>query len=91
MKLLISLVIALSGQWALAKSPTKASERSPVTKVKRNEKFKTELDFSDRAVKGQFQQPSSGVVTVENEKAIDDLLGIRKHFKDRMKESANRH
>jgi glucose-6-phosphate 1-dehydrogenase len=60
-------------------------------KVRKNTKFKTELDFNDRAVKGQYQQPTSAAVTVENEKIIDDLLGVRKDFKDKMKESADRH
>lgn len=44
----------------------------------------TDHSFSAADVRGRYQYPAGGTVTVENEKDLIDLLGVRKHFKDRL-------
>jgi hypothetical protein len=44
----------------------------------------TDHSFSAADVRGRYQYPAGGTVTVENDKDLIDLLGMRKHFKDRL-------
>jgi len=39
--------------------------------------------FSDQMVRGKYQVPGEGLVTVENEKPLLNLISIRSDFKDR--------
>jgi hypothetical protein len=50
--------------------------------------LQTDVRFDDSAVHGQYQVPEEALAKVENEKGLNDLLGVRKHFKDRLLESA---
>ncbi len=50
----------------------------------------TDHSFSAADVRGRYQYPAGGTVTVENEKDLIDLLGVRKHFKDRLDEETTR-
>lgn len=54
-------------------------------------KLQTEVDFSDLLVNGKYQYADQAVASVEDEKGLNDLLGIRKHFKDRLSQSSVRH
>jgi hypothetical protein len=56
-----------------------------VKKPKTKSKLSTEVDFNDRVVGGKYQYSTEAVTTVENEKIIDDLIGVRKNFDDRIK------
>lgn len=47
----------------------------------------TDARFDDQAVAGKYQLPMEALSVVENEKAIDDLIGIRKNFRDRIARS----
>ncbi len=47
-------------------------------------KLGTDFVFDDSLMSGRYQFATEGVVTVENEKGIVDLLGVRQHFKDRL-------
>jgi len=51
----------------------------------------TNFNFEDMMVKGKYQYPDEAITSVEDEKALNDLLGVRKHFKDRLQQSATRH
>lgn len=44
----------------------------------------TDVRFGDQAVAGKYQLPMEALSIVENEKSIDDLIGVRKNFKDRI-------
>lgn len=48
------------------------------------------LSFNDRVVKGKHQVPGEGLVTVENEKPVFNLLSIRSDFNDRREEERQR-
>ncbi len=44
----------------------------------------TDVRFGDQAVGGKYQLPMEALSVVENEKSIDDLIGVRKNFQDRV-------
>jgi hypothetical protein len=50
-------------------------------------KLSTSVDFSDRTVGGKYMFSTESVTTVENDKSLDDLIGVRKNFKDRIERS----
>lgn len=49
------------------------------------------LSFEDLLVQGKYQFSDESVVTVEQDKILDSLLGVRKDFQDRIKQSATRY
>ncbi|MCB0363897.1 MAG: hypothetical protein H6624_09855 [Bdellovibrionaceae bacterium] len=51
----------------------------------------TDMSFEDLLVQGKYHFSDEAVATVEEDKVLDALLGIRKDFKDRIKRSASRH
>ena len=46
--------------------------------------LQTDVKFDDSVLHGQYQTPDEALARVENEKGLNDLLGVRKHFKDRL-------
>jgi hypothetical protein len=50
----------------------------------------TDVNFEDQLVNGKYAYPDEAIATVEDEKLLDDLLAVRKNFKDRLKESSLR-
>lgn len=46
--------------------------------------LKTDLSFDDSVLHGEYQTPDEALAKVENEKGFGDLVGVRKHFKDRL-------
>ena len=51
----------------------------------------TDVSFEDVLVQGKYHFADEAVTTVENDKVLDALLGVRTDFKDRLKKSAARH
>jgi hypothetical protein len=51
----------------------------------------TEVSFEDVLVQGKYHFSDEAVTTVEGDKVLDALLGVRKDFKDRLKKSMARH
>lgn len=78
-KVILGLALVFSVFSVCAKSSTSNS----------SEKLQTEMSFEDLLVKGKFHFSDEAVTTVEEDKVLDSLLGIRKNFKDRIKRSAN--
>jgi hypothetical protein len=50
-------------------------------------KLSTDIKFDGHTVGGQVQAPFESLTEVENEKMIDQLIGVRKNFNDRIKKS----
>ncbi len=50
-------------------------------------KMSTNLDFEDRTVGGKYNFSTEAITTVEKDKSLDDLIGVRKNFKDRIERS----
>jgi hypothetical protein len=72
-----------------------ARERSRAQMVKRETrnaatKLSTSMTFSGSRVGGQYQVPSEATAKIENEKPIEELLGLRTQFRDRMKQDEER-
>lgn len=95
MKLLIlvttfGLILAgISPGIAQAKKANKktASVKKPVVKksaIKSQSDLQTDVKFDDSVLHGQYQTPDEALAKIENEKGLSDLLGVRKHFKDRL-------
>ena len=53
-------------------------------------KLSTTMQFSGSRVGGQYQIPSEATAKIENEKPIEELLGLRTQFRDRMKQDEER-
>ncbi len=53
-------------------------------------KLSTTMSFSGSRVGGQYQIPSEATAKIENEKPIEELLGLRTQFRDRMKQDEER-
>ena len=58
----------------------------PVVK-KSNSKLSTDIKFDGQTVGGKIQSPFESLTVVENEKQIDDLIGVRSQFADRSQKS----
>ena len=48
----------------------------------------TNVNFEDLLVSGQYHFSDEAVTTVEEDKVLNSLIGVRTDFKDRMKQSA---
>lgn len=68
---LISLLIIISFNQAQANQQTKP-------------KLSTDIKFDGQNVGGKIQAPFESLTEVENEKIIDQLIGARKNFNDRV-------
>lgn len=89
-KQIFLLVIFFLGitQYAVAAEVTvKVQNPEPIAA---REKASTNLNFDDLLIQGKYHFSDEAVVTVEQDKALDALLGVRKDFKDRLKQSASR-
>ena len=53
-------------------------------------KLSTTMQFSGSLGGGQYQIPSEATAKIENEKPIEELLGLRTQFRDRMKQDEER-
>lgn len=53
-------------------------------------KKSTEVSFDDVLVQGKYHFSDEAVTTVEDDKILDALLGVRTDFKDRVKKSTSR-
>lgn len=89
--ILLGFVIATAATLAapsLAAPKKKAGKRAAIKRAASKSDLQTDVKFDDSAVHGQYQVPEEALAKVENEKGLSDLLGVRKHFKDRLTESA---
>lgn len=82
------LILLLIATPAFAK--TKVSKSSVKSKVTKNVtqrgtdgQLGTSFSFDAASVRGKYQMAGQGIASVEDEKVIDDLLGLRRSFKDR--------
>lgn len=91
-----ALLLILSLGFAIASSPqveaakATAKKKSVASKTSRRDQgdLKTDIKFGDHDLHGQYQTPDEALAAVEDEKGLSSLLGVRKHFKDRLQEAA---
>lgn len=79
--LLAFMTILLSVQFAVAATDSKA--------VDKDGKKTTDVSFEDVLVQGKYHFSDEAVTTVEQDKVLDSLLGVRKDFKDRIRKSVS--
>lgn len=48
-------------------------------------KLSTFVNFDDRLVGGKYQFSTEAITKVENDKSLEDLVGARKDFNDKVK------
>ncbi len=82
MKLMIFSLFLASVVTAAPQKPASTSDQK---------KKSTDVSFEDVLVQGKYHFSDEAVTTVESEKVLDALLGVRTDFKDRMKKSASRY
>ena len=82
--LLMTSVLAAPAPKESVKEPSKNVQGTASKKT-------TDVSFDDVLVQGKYHFSDEAVTTVEGDKVLDALLGVRTDFKDRMKKSASRH
>ena len=64
---------------------------APTAAAKTPTSEKTQHDFEDLLVQGKYHFSDEAVTTVEEDKVLDSLLGVRTDFKDKIEQSAGRY
>ena len=86
--ILISGLTTVSGA-AAKKTVPKAETAAPAASAEASaDKSETSHNFEDLLVQGKYHFTDEAVSTVEEDKVLDSLLGLRSDFKDRMAQSA---
>lgn len=65
------------------KNPVTSTNNSPS-----NSKVTQTHNFEDLLVQGKYHFSDEAVTTVEDDKVLDSLIGVRSEFKDRIKQSS---
>lgn len=73
----LTVVLLMGGSLLAADTPAKKEDSS-----------QTKHSFEDLLVQGKYHFSDEAVTTVEEEKVLDSLLGVRSEFKDRMVKTA---
>ena len=89
---ILAITLGLNA-YAQAKS-VKSSKHKAVTKnvtsQRKDGQLGTSFSFDAASVRGKYQTAGQGIAMVEDEKVLDDLLGLRKSFKDREAQEKSR-
>lgn len=59
-------------------------QNTAMAAVAKKQASKTEHNFSDLVISGKYQYPDEALVKVDDDKVLTDLIGYRKHCKDRL-------
>lgn len=84
-------IAAPSSAQAPAPASAEGAETPAASEVAKKKKKTTEVSFEDVLVQGKYHFSDEAVTTVEQDKVLDALLGVRTDFKDRLGKSATRH
>ncbi|MBX3018696.1 MAG: hypothetical protein KF767_12455 [Bdellovibrionaceae bacterium] len=91
---LISFVSVLTFLWmnqaSAAPAPAAPAAKGEGQAAPKGAKKTTEVSFEDVLVQGKYHFSDEAVTTVEEDKVLDSLLGVRKDFQDRIKQSVSR-
>lgn len=78
--ILISILFLIASQ-------SKTEILNPNSKNSSQSKLSTDIKFDGHTVGGKTQSPFESLAEVENEKRIDDLIGVRQNFNDRIQKT----
>ena len=81
---LTALVLSVSAAGATSKTGAPAKSKAAKKAPKKN--LTQEAVFNGATVNGKYQIAGGAVTAVENEKSLNDIIGGRKDFKDRLKQ-----
>lgn len=82
---------AVVAQAAPQKKKAKAKvSHARLVKTPTQDEVSKNFSFEAANINGKTASSSAGRVTVENDKTIDDLLGVRQNFKDRIEQEKGR-
>ncbi len=90
MKNLITLALILLSTTAMGKNVHTSTQSNTKTASKKDVNLGTSFRFSPMSLKGKYQNSPSTEAIVENDKFLDDLLGPRRSFADRLKQDQQR-
>ncbi len=91
--LILFLTVAVSLAITVHGKEVKSSQKMKLAKVlgpakdqtkDQGLRLSTDVRFDGHLVGGKIQSPFESVAVVENEKSIDDLIGMRTNFSDRI-------
>lgn len=83
-------MVALNAE-AGPKAPQKSVQKvSPQLKSQLQGRLSTKMAFTGAGVKGQYQVPAEATAQIESEKPLEELLGLRTEFRDRIKAESER-
>ncbi len=77
-------------KWALTIIATVLIFDTAYGQTSSSKKSSQEVSFEDLLVEGKYHFSDEAVVTVEDDKILDALLGVRRDFKDKIEQSASR-
>lgn len=77
-------VLMVSTAWSAPGEATPTPSKAATTEVQRQH------SFDDLLVQGKYHFSEEAVTTVEEDKVLDALIGVRQDFKDRLEDSAER-
>lgn len=66
----------------------KSTVKAPA--IRQQGEYQTNMAFDGTQVNGRLAEGSLRKIVVENDKSLDDLLGVRKKFDDRVQEESQR-
>jgi hypothetical protein len=90
MKNAFTLALILLSINAMGKSPSASQNSDQNSVASKDLKLGTSFRFSPLSLKGKFQNSPSTEAVVESDKFLDDLLGPRKSFADRIQQNQQR-
>jgi hypothetical protein len=79
---IVSTLLALTAIGARAHAEEKANSAAA-----KNSSAQTSHDFEDLLVQGKYHFSDEAVTTVEEDKVLDSLIGVRQDFKDKIENS----
>ena len=86
-----TIVLAITFTGVANAATTPAASNSPAnTTAKKKTGVGTSHNFEDLLVQGKYHFSDESVTTVEEDKVLDALIGVRSDFKDRLKKSTAR-
>lgn len=81
---LLILLLGSTMSWAASDNGSLASKNAKSTQT-----GQTQHSFEDLLVQGKYHFSDEAITTVEEDKVLDALIGVRKDFRDRIEESAS--
>jgi hypothetical protein len=82
-------LILICGLWMMTSGAWAAKDPVPVPTAPKKDSSQTAHNFEDLLVQGKYHFSDESVMTVEEDKVLDSLIGVRSDFKDRLKKSVS--